>query len=50
MSLLHTCFSENSAIEEMSPQNVGNLVFLEAEKGLAIIIENNWIKFFAHKE
>ena len=33
-----------------SPRNVGDLVFLESQKGLAIIIQDNWVKFIAHKE
>ena len=33
-----------------SPRNVGDLVFLESQKGLAIIVQNNCAKFVAHKE
>ena len=33
-----------------SPGNVGNLVFLESGEGFATIIQNNCVKFVAHKE
>ena len=35
---------------KMSPQNVGELVFLESQKGKAMIIQNNFIKFITYKE
>lgn len=36
-------------VAKISRQNVGDLVFLESQKGLAIIIQNNCIKFVTQK-
>lgn len=38
-----------SVVAKISRQNVGDLVFLESQKGLAIIIQNNCIKFVTQK-
>ena len=45
-----TSFCENSEVAKTSPQSVGDLVFLESRRGLAIIIENNCVKLLAQKE
>ena len=42
-------FCENVVVVKTSPQNVGDLVFVESLKGLAIIIQNNCVKFIARK-
>ena len=34
-----TSFCENGVVAKTSPRNVGDLVFLESRKGLAIIIQ-----------
>ena len=46
----NTNFCENVVVMKASPQNEGDLVFLESQKGLAITIQNNCVKFVAHKE
>ena len=48
--LLITSFCENGVVAKTSPRNVGDLVFLESRKSLSIIIQNNFVKFVAHKE
>ena len=45
-----TSFCEDGPVSKTSPRNVGDLVFLKSRKGLGIIIENNCVKFVAHKE
>ena len=37
-------------LAKASPRNVGDLVFSESQKVLAIIIQNNCDEFVAHKE
>ena len=46
--LLRVC--ENGVAAKASPRNVGDLFQLESQKGQAIIIKNNSVKFVAHKE
>ena len=41
---------ERDWMAKKSPRNVGDLVVLESRLGLAIIIQNNCIKFVAHRE
>lgn len=44
-------FSVKGIVAKTSSQNVGDLAqLLESREGLAIIIENNFITFIAHKE
>ena len=45
-----TSFCDNDVVAKTSPRNVGDLVLLESQKGLAIIIQDNWVNFVAHKE
>ena len=37
-----TSFCKNGPVSTTSPKNVDALVFLKSQKGLGIIIENNW--------
>ena len=45
-----TSFCENGVVAKTSPRKVGDLVFSETRKGLAIIVQNNCINFVADKE
>ena len=46
-SLFTASFCENGVVMRTSARNVGDLVFLELRKDLAIIIQNNCVKFVA---
>ena len=46
--LLRVC--GNGVVAKTNPRNVGDLVFLESRRGLALIIQNNCVKFVARKE
>lgn len=45
-----TSFCEKGVVAKANSRNVDGLVFFESLKGLAIIIQNNCVKFFAHRE
>ena len=45
-----TSFCDTGLVANTSPRNAGNFVFLESWKSLAIIIQNNFFQFVAHKE
>ena len=45
-----TSFCENGVVAKTSPRNVGDLVFSESQKGIAINIQKDCVKFVAHKE
>ena len=48
--ILLPAFCENGVVSKTSPRNVGDLAFLESQKDLALIIQNNCVKFTANKE
>ena len=39
----HHFLCDNDTVAKTSPQNLGDLIFLESQKGLAIIIQNNYV-------
>ena len=43
-------FCEKGVVATASPRNADGLDVFESQKGLAITIQNNCVKFFAHRE